>query len=185
VEANAAADFSTLLTIGHSSRPFDEFLRMLKAHSVALVADVRTVPKSRHNPQYGQDIMSVRLSESGVDYVHLKELGGLRRPRPESINTGWRNDSFRGYADYMQTEDFSNGLERLIALGRSRRVAIMCAESVPWRCYRSLIADALLARGVAVEHIMSVTRTQTHRLTPFACVEGVRVTYPGEPLLLE
>jgi uncharacterized protein (DUF488 family) len=168
-----------VLTIGHSTRPIEEFLNLLRAHAVACVADVRTVPKSRYNPQFAKDALSASLEAAGIGYIHMPELGGLRHTTASSINTGWRNASFRGYADYMQSPDFARGLDDLIARAGSERVAIMCAEAVPWRCHRSLIADALLVRGIAVEHIMSATRANAHALTPFAKVRGKQITYPA------
>jgi uncharacterized protein (DUF488 family) len=169
----------TVLTVGHSTRPLDEFIDLLRAHAVQLLADIRTVPRSRRNPQFNTNTLPVSLGEAGVDYVHIPGLGGLRKPRPDSPNAGWKNDSFRGYADYMQTPEFADNIAYLLALATERTVALMCAESVPWRCHRSLVADALTARGVAVEHIMSPTRRQPHKLTAFARVEGERVTYSG------
>jgi len=144
------------------------------------LADVRTIPRSRHNPQFNADTLPTGLAAAGIGYRHLKGLGGLRHALSGSPNTGWQNASFRGYADYMLTADFDFHLAELIELARSARVAIMCAEAVPWRCHRSLIADALTVRGVQVEHIMSAKRRDPHRLTRFALVEGVRITYPAE-----
>jgi uncharacterized protein (DUF488 family) len=168
-----------VLTIGHSNRPIEEFLAMLKAHGVELLVDVRTVPRSRHNPQFNLENLPESLTAAGIGHVHMPGLGGLRHPRKDSKNTGWRNDSFRGYADYMQTAEFSKNIDELLALDKERRVAVMCAESVPWRCHRSLIADALTARGIAVQHIMSATKASPHKLTSFARAEGERVTYPS------
>ena len=176
----------TIFTIGHSIHPIEEFIEILTAHGVTLLADVRSVPRSRHNPQFNQEGLPAALAAAGVDYLHLKGLGGLRHTTASSPNTGWRNASFQGYADYMLTEEFAAELARLVALARGDQVAVMCAESVPWRCHRSLIADALTVRGVAVEHITSRTHRQPHRLTPFARVEGTRITYPeGTGLLIE
>jgi uncharacterized protein (DUF488 family) len=168
-----------VLTIGHSTRPIEEFIELLKAHGVQRVVDVRTVPKSRRNPQFGQDLLPASLGSAGIAYTHMPALGGLRRARADSPNTGWRNASFRGYADYMQTAQFAHGVEEVIRLSRTERIALMCAEAVPWRCHRSLIADALLARGIASADIASPTRRTPHKLTPFARVEGARVTYPS------
>ncbi len=169
-----------MLTVGHSTRPVEEFIRLLQAHGVTCVADVRTIPRSRHNPQFNGDALPKSLKKAGIGYVHLAALGGLRHTSKASSNTGWRNASFRGFADYMQTPQFESGLEELLKLARREQVAIMCAEAVPWRCHRSLIADALLARGLRAEHIMSQTARQRHKLTPFAKVCGAYVTYPGE-----
>ena len=173
-----------MLTIGHSNRPLAEFLEMLQAHQVELLVDVRTVPRSRYNPQFNRDALPQPLAAVGIAYEHMPGLGGLRHPRSDSRNTGWRNLSFRGYADYMQTPEFATNLQKLVELDAGRRVAIMCAESVPWRCHRSLIADALLARGIPVTHILSATKANPHQLTSFARVEGGRLTYPSPDLEL-
>jgi 3-methyladenine DNA glycosylase/8-oxoguanine DNA glycosylase len=172
-----------LFTVGHSTRPLDELVALLRAFGVRLLADVRTVPRSRHNPQFDAGALPAALRARGIAYAHLTELGGLRHARRDSPNTGWRNASFRGYADYMQTPEFERGLEQLRALTDRGPVALMCAEAVPWRCHRSLIADALTARGAEVAHIASVHRANPHRLTPFARVDGARVTYPGDVAL--
>ncbi len=169
----------TIYTIGHSTHPIDEFIRMLQAYGVTLLVDVRTLPGSRHNPQFNQEELSPSLKAHGVGYVHLRELGGRRRTTKDSINTGWRNLSFRGYADYMQTDEFRAGIERLVELARAQPTVIMCSEAVPWRCHRSLIGDALLARGFHVMDIMSETSARPHELTPWAQVSGVSITYPG------
>ena len=172
-----------VMTIGHSRHTAEEFIRLLKAHGVEQVVDVRTVPRSQRNPQFNRDALPAALRAAKIGYVHLPQLGGLRRPKADSRNTAWRNASFRGYADYMQTPEFDVGLEALIDCAGKKRVAIMCAEAVPWRCHRSLIADALLARGIPSEHIMTERRRDRHKLTPWARVRGERVTYPGEPPL--
>jgi len=172
-----------MLTIGHSNRPLPEFLEMLRAHRVDLLVDVRTMPRSRHNPQFNRDALPDSLAAAGIAYEHMPGLGGLRHARPDSPNTGWRNLSFRGYADYMQTPEFASNLQALQDLEAGRTAAIMCAESVPWRCHRSLIADALATRGVPVAHIMSATKINPHQLTSFALVEGTRITYPAANLL--
>lgn len=174
-----------VLTVGHSTRSIEDFIEILRAQGVKRLADVRTVPRSRRNPQFNRDALPESLRAAGIRYVHLPGLGGLRHARRDSVNTGWRNASFRGYADYMQTAEFAANLEELMKLARREQIAIMCAEAVPWRCHRSLIADALLARGVKVEHILSATRRQPHARTPFAKLEGTSVTYPPEqPTLL-
>ena len=167
-----------ILTVGHSTRPIEQFLELLRAHGVTRLVDVRTVPRSRHNPQYDRANLPGSLTAAGIAYEWMPGLGGLRRPRPDSVNTGWRNSSFRGYADYMQTPEFAQQLDELIARAGDERVAIMCAEAVPWRCHRSLIADALLAHGIETAEISSATRTTPHRLTRFARIEDHRVTYP-------
>jgi uncharacterized protein (DUF488 family) len=173
----------TLFTIGHSTHSLDDFVAMLRAHGVERLVDVRTVPRSKHNPQFNRDTFSESLHNRHFSYRHLKVLGGLRHPRRDSINTAWRNDSFRGYADYMQTPEFEEGLEQLIELAEEKPTAIMCAESVPWRCHRSLIADALIARGHEVCDIMSETSAKPHKLNPMAKVRAKRVTYPGQQTL--
>ena len=151
---------------------------MLRANGVELVIDVRTVPGSRHNPQFGEKELERWLPDAGIGYRRMAELGGLRRTTKESVNGGWRNASFRGFADYMQTPEFDAGIDELIAAARKQAVAIMCAEAVPWRCHRSLIGDALLARGGRVLDIMSEKSTRPHGLTSFAKVGGTRVWYP-------
>lgn len=169
----------TVHTVGHSTRALDDFIALLRAHAVSEVVDVRTIPRSRHNPQFNLETLPDSLSRAGLKYIHMPGLGGLRHAKPESPNGGWRNASFRGYADYMQTPEFEDNLERLIELAKEDRVAIMCAEAVPWRCHRSLIGDALTVRGIRTEDIMSPGRSQVHTLTPFAKVRGARITYPG------
>jgi uncharacterized protein (DUF488 family) len=170
-----------ILTVGHSMRPIEEFVHLLDAHGVQRLVDVRTVPRSGHNPQFNKDSLPQELGRAGIAYTHMPSLGGLRHPRKNSLNLGWRNTGFRGFADYMQTPEFKGALSNLITMAEKERVAIMCAEALPWRCHRSLIADALLARGVRVEDIFSLTSSQPHRLTPFAQVFGTEVTYPGLP----
>jgi uncharacterized protein (DUF488 family) len=170
----------TVSTIGHSNRSIEEFIALLKQNGIACLIDIRTVPKSRHNPQFGQDQLPRSLLDAGIEYRYLAGLGGLRRPRPDSPNTGWRNTSFRGYADYMQTAAFAENVDAVIALAQDRRCALMCAEAVPWRCHRSLVADALLVRGIAVEDIIGTQKPAPHKLTPFARIEGTRLTYPPE-----
>ena len=168
----------TVFTIGHSTRTWKEFLELLRAHGIERVVDVRSIPRSRHNPQFNRVTLSKRLRAARIGYVHLRKLGGLRHARRDSPNMGWRNASFRGFADYMQTSDFEAGLHRLMKLAGQKRSAIMCAEAVPWRCHRSLIADALAVRGIQVDDIMSMKRSQVHSLIPFARVQGHRITYP-------
>jgi uncharacterized protein (DUF488 family) len=168
----------TIHTVGHSTHPIEVFIAMLEAHGIRQLVDVRTIPRSRHNPQFSRENLPSSLQRVGIRYVHMKGLGGMRKPQPDSANTGWRNASFRGYADHMQSEDFRASLAELIALASKAPTAIMCAEAVPWRCHRSLIGDALTARGVEVIDILSATKTQPHVLTPFADVHGTEVTYP-------
>lgn len=169
-----------VMTIGHSTRPLEGFIELLQTHGASCIVDVRTVPRSRHNPQFNKDSLPDSLERVDLSYVHLPGLGGLRHAKPDSINLGWRNVSFRGYADYMQTPEFDQSLEELIQMARLKRVAIMCAEAVPWRCHRSLIADALVVRGIRAEDIMSLTRRTVHSLTPFAKVCDTSITYPTE-----
>ena len=171
-----------IFTIGHSTHPIGEFIELLQAHDVKRLVDVRTVPRSRHNPQFNSDALLVALRAARIYYTHLPGLGGLRHARKDSPNTGWRNASFRGYADYMQTTEFERALGKLLDLAKKKQVAIMCAEAVPWRCHRSLIADALAVRGIRVEHITSRIRRQQHRLTLFARVVGQRLTYPPDSI---
>lgn len=170
----------TIFTVGHSTRPITEFTALLHIYGVACLADIRTVPRSRHNPQFNQEALEASLEDAQIGYMPLQALGGLRRATPNSPNTGWRNANFRGYADYMQTDAFADGLERLIAASRKRPTAIMCAEAVPWRCHRSLVADALMVRDIPVVEILSEKDYRAHKLTPFAHVEGTTVTYPPE-----
>lgn len=169
---------STLWTIGHSTRPIDEFIGLLGARGIQQLVDVRTIPRSRHNPQFNTDALANSLKQAGLSYIHLPHLGGLRIAKNDSINLGWRNASFRGYADYMQTEEFQRAIEELMAYGKDQRTAIMCAEAVPWRCHRSLIADALVTHGWHVNHIMGPTDAKPHQLTPFAQVVDKTITYP-------
>ena len=168
-----------VFTIGHSTRTLEAFVDLLRAHQVTRVVDVRTIPRSRRNPQFNREALSRALHGRKIHYTHLAALGGLRHARKDSVNAGWHNASFRGFADYMQTAGFEKGIDKLAELARKELVAVMCAEAVPWRCHRSLIADVLLARGLAVRHITSLKRAELHRLTSFARVEGVQVTYPS------
>ena len=165
-------------TIGHSTKPIDDFLDLLQAHGIRQLVDVRTIPRSRHNPQFNTEALRQSLKQAGLGYIHARELGGLRKPVKDSPNLGWKNASFRGYADYMQTEAFWSALDELMTTSKEQPTAIMCAEAVPWRCHRSLIADALLTRGWMVRHIMTPDRADEHRLTPFANMEGPRLFYP-------
>ncbi|MEU4429566.1 DUF488 family protein [Nocardia rhamnosiphila] len=172
---------SPVYTIGHSTRPVAEFIGTLEYVGIGLVADIRTVPKSRHNPQFHIDRLGESLAAAGIGYLPLPGLGGLRKPARDSINTGWRNVSFRGYADYMQTRSFEEAIEELIALTAERVTVIMCAEAVFWRCHRRLVADALLVRGIDVQHIMGASTLTPAAMTSFASVRGTRVTYPLTP----
>ncbi len=168
-----------VFTIGHSTRPIEAFIRLLEAHGVQRVVDVRTIPRSRHNPQFNRDQLSPALHRASIRYRYMPGLGGLRHARPDSANTGWRNPSFRGYADYMQTPEFDDSVARCIELAKRERIVLMCAEAVPWRCHRSLIADALLVREIEASEITSGIRTRPHSLTPWARVHGTQVTYPA------
>lgn len=172
---------SGVFTIGHSTRSFEELVRLLRAHGVERLIDVRSIPRSRHNPQFNRETLSKALHNRRLGYRYIKSLGGLRHARRDSRNTGWHNASFRGYADYMQTAPFTDGLEKLIRLARQKSTAIMCAEAVPWRCHRSMIADALVIRGISVEHILTTGPTKPHSVTKFAQVDGTRISYPPLP----
>ena len=169
---------ATIWTIGHSTRDFDAFLGLLREHRIEFLADVRHFPASARVPWTNREALAADLEQAGVGYAHFVDLGGYRKPRLDSTNKGWRNASFRGYADYMETAAFAAALDRLIARAKERRTAILCAEAVPWRCHRSLLSDALLVRGVRVVHILGPGSTQDHALTPFAKVRSGRVTYP-------
>jgi uncharacterized protein (DUF488 family) len=169
----------SIFTIGHSTRAIDEFVALLQMHGVEEVVDIRTMPMSRHNPQFNGDALKQSLKKNGIRYKHLKKLGGLRHSRKDSINLGWRNVSFRGYADYMSSSEFAEGLESLTKIARSRETVIMCAEAVPWRCHRSLVADALIKKGWLVRDIISGTSAARHRLTPFLRVRKGQLIYPA------
>jgi uncharacterized protein (DUF488 family) len=172
-----------LFTIGHSTRSITEFIDLLKAFKIKQLIDVRTIPKSRHNPQFNEEALSSSLNNMKIKYFHDKRLGGLRHPKKDSINTGWRNKSFRGYADYMQTDEFYDAIEDLKIKATKRSTVIMCAEAVPWRCHRSMIGDALVKDKWQVLHIMSKTSANDHRVTPFARMKKGRVFYPkSQPL---
>jgi uncharacterized protein (DUF488 family) len=170
-----------VLTIGHSARSLESFIELLRLNEVTTVTDVRTIPRSRKNPQFNKDTFPASLAQANIDYQHMPALGGLRHTRRDSPNIGWENASFRGYADYMQTEEFEQGLADLIDLAGKSRVVVMCAEVVPWRCHRWLIADALVIRGIGVEHIISRTSRRIHTLTTFAHVTDGRISYPVQP----
>ncbi len=174
---NGKSQFA-VFTVGHSTRSLDEFVLLLKTYSVVMVVDVRTVPRSRHNPQFNKETLPDSLKVAGIKYIHIPELGGLRRPSPDSINLALENKSFRGYADYMQTKEFAENLLRLVALIQQNCVALMCAEAVPWRCHRNLLSDALVARHIKVQHILTETSSIIHEITPIALIEGTKLTYP-------
>jgi uncharacterized protein (DUF488 family) len=173
-------DLPLVCTIGHSDRPLEQFIGLLCSNGIDCVLDVRTVPRSRHNPQFNKDTLPASLAHAGISYRHIAGLGGLRRAHAGSPNTGWRNASFRGYADYMQSAEFAENLETVTTLAHTGHCALMCAEAVPWRCHRSMIADALVVRGVPVEHIIGATARKLHVLTPFAQVRGTGITYPAQ-----
>lgn len=171
---------TTIYTVGHSTRPIEEFIEILKAYGVETLVDVRKIAGSRRNPQYGEKALNASLGASGIAYLRLEGLGGRRRTSAESVNTGWRNLSFRGYADHMQSAEFQASLDELMAVGAAKPTVIMCAEAVPWRCHRSLIGDALLVRGVEVLDIFDAKNCRPHKLTPFAKVDGQKITYPAD-----
>lgn len=170
---------NVIYTVGHSTHSLDDFLALLKHYSITEVVDIRTIPRSRHNPQFNEHELAHALRNHHIGYRHQKNLGGLRHAHPNSINMAWKNASFRGFADYMQTDEFKQGLDELMSTAHTKHVVIMCAEAVPWRCHRSLIGDALLAHGVSVEDIYSATSSKPHILTPWAVVHGTTVTYPA------
>jgi uncharacterized protein (DUF488 family) len=170
----------TIFTIGHSTHSLDELIELLRANGVKRVIDIRTIPRSRHNPQFNRDTLGPALRKSGIAYVHLKKLGGLRHANRDSTNLGWHNASFRGFADYMETPEFAAGLARAIKLAEAKLSALMCAEAVPWRCHRSLVADALVVRDIQVLDIVGTSAPRPHKLTPFARVRGMRITYPND-----
>lgn len=167
-----------VFTVGHSTRSLDEFTLLLKAYNIGMIVDVRTVPHSRHNPQFNKETLSDSLKVAAIKYIHMPEMGGLRRPSPNSVNLAWENKSFRGYADYMQTKEFAENLLKLVTLIQQNCLAIMCAEAIPWRCHRNLLSDALVARNINVQHILTETSSTPHELTSFAHVEGTKITYP-------
>ena len=167
-----------IFSIGHGTKSIDEFIDLLKEYDVQRVVDVRTIPRSRHNPQFNKETMPESLKKVHIGYIYIKGLGGLRHAKKDSVNMAWRNASFRGFADYMQTEDFKRNIERLIKIAKQKKIAIMCAESVPWRCHRSLIADALQVHDITVKHIMSKKTCKDHELTPWIKICGFQITYP-------
>jgi uncharacterized protein (DUF488 family) len=184
MKSHRAEKSSVIFTIGHSTRPIDQFIQLLEANAITQLIDIRTIPKSRHNPQFNSDALRASLGAAHIRYVHVKELGGLRHPRADSINMGWRNLSFRGFADYMQTPEFEAALKQVIRSAESHPTALMCAEAVPWRCHRSLVADALTVRGIRVLEIVGAARPTEHKLTPFARVSGTSISYPTDQVSL-
>jgi len=168
-----------IFTIGHSTHDLATFKTILRAYGINQLVDVRSIPRSRHNPQFNADTVAQKLRNASIGYRSMKGLGGLRHAHKDSVNTAWQNASFRGFADYMQTDAFKENLEKLMQLSKKKRIAIMCGEAVPWRCHRSLIGDALLIRGFEVVDIYSATQSKPHTLTPWAKVRGLRLTYPA------
>lgn len=168
----------TIFTIGHSTRPIEKFVLILQSYGIRKLVDIRTIPKSRRYPQYGEENLKQSLEEAGVAYVQMRELGGLRPAVKNSENKGWNNQSFRNYADYMQTDEFRKGVEDLYEKSKETTTVMMCAEAVPWRCHRRLVGDALLVRGVEVMDIFDEKNVKPHTLTSFAVVEGDKITYP-------
>ena len=172
-----------IFTVGHSTHPIGEFIRILDAFEIKQVIDVRTIPRSRHNPQFNEEELRNNLHQHGIEYARLEGLGGLRHTTEKSGNTAWKNASFRGFADYMQTPDFSKSMDELVELAGKKRSVIMCAEAVPWRCHRSLIGDALLILNIGVVDIYNETHSKPHLLTPWAVVDGNTITYPDPAFL--
>jgi len=177
--SESKADPARIWTIGHSTRSLEEFLQLLREHQIEVLIDVRTFPGSRRYPHFNRENLSQTLKEAGVDYQHMPELGGRRKARPDSKNTVWRNEGFRGYADYMETAAFKQGIEGLMEIGKLKRTTVMCAEAVWWRCHRSLIADYLKAIGVEVMHILSTNKAELHPCTPAARIVDGRLSYRG------
>ena len=169
----------TVWTIGHSTRSFEEFLALLQENRIEFLGDVRHFPRSQRVPWTAKESLALSLRDHGIEYAHFEDLGGYRKPRTDSLNTGWRNGGFRGYADHMASSEFVGALDRLVDVTSEKRTAITCAEALPWKCHRSLLSDSLLARGIRVVHILSHRKTQEHRLTGFAELHGGQVTYPA------
>ena len=167
-----------IFTIGHSTWAIDDFIDILKEYEISLLVDVRSIPGSRYNPQFNMEELEKSLNDNNIGYIHLESLGGFRDPVPNSVNTGWRNKRFQGYADYMETKQFLNGLNVLIKLAKKETTVIMCSEAVPWRCHRSLIADELIIRGISVYDIYNIDTIKKHKLTLWADVDGLNITYP-------
>lgn len=180
MQSNHSERKPLICTIGHSTHPLDVFIGMLKKNGVTHILDVRSVPRSRKNPQFDKATLPESLRAAGIKYTHLPGLGGLRHARRDSINGAWRNASFRGYADYMQTPEFDTNVQRVMELAEAERCALMCAEAVPWRCHRSLIADALTLRGARVEDILASPERKLHIMTPWARTDGLKIFYPSE-----
>jgi uncharacterized protein (DUF488 family) len=170
----------TVYTVGHSTHSLEDFIGLLRAYGIERLVDVRTIPRSRHNPQFNRDTLGKFLRNRRIGYRHMKELGGLRHTHADSLNTGWHNTSFRGFADYMQTPEFAIAVRKLVELAKEKSTVIMCAEAVPWRCHRSLIGDALIVRGVDVVDIFTTKSAKPHSITSMAQIHGTQVTYPAE-----
>jgi len=166
-------------TIGHSTRGADELSALLREHEIKLLADIRRYPGSKRYPHFASEAMAQWLPEHGIGYIHMPELGGRRKPLPDSRNTAWRNEQFRAYADYMATDEFRAAIDKLLALAERQRVTIMCAEAVPWRCHRNLVADDLTRRGIDVMHIIGAGKAKVHTLNPHAQIEGKHLVYPA------
>lgn len=169
-----------IFTIGHSTKPQQELIDLLKHYGVQLLVDVRTIPRSRYNPQFNREELEKAVPAAGLGYLHYPALGGLRRPHKDSPNEGWKNSGFRGFADYMMTSEFENALEQLIEMSTRKQLSVMCAEAVYWRCHRMLLSDALTVRAIEVRHILNATRAEPHKLTKFAKVERTKILYPPE-----
>ncbi len=172
------SEAAVVLTIGHSTRTLEEFIQLLEVYGITLLVDVRTVPRSRHNPQFNKETLPDTLKQYGVKYIHMPEIGGLRHPKYDSVNTAWKNSGFRGYADYMQTPEFNVHLLKIVALARENRLVLMCAEALPWRCHRNLLSDALVVHHIKVEHIITKDSVINHELNELAHIEGTKITYP-------
>jgi uncharacterized protein (DUF488 family) len=182
IEENLNMQKKIIFTIGHSNREFEDFSGLLKKNKIELLADVRSLPGSKYVPKFNQENLEKELPKKKIAYEYFKDLGGRRKalPEKESKNIGWKNKSFRAYADYMQTEEFVNALEELIKIIEQKRTTIMCAEAVPWRCHRNLISDALFVRGFSVREIISKNSVRDHKVTPFAKISGEKIIYPPE-----
>ena len=173
-----AQEKKIIFTVGHSNRTIEEFIELLKSHGIEEIADVRSIPRSGYNPQFNETGLSLSLKKAGIAYRHVEKLGGLRHAKKDSVNLGWKNKSFRGYADYMGTQSFADGLDTLMKIAAAKKTAIMCAEAVPWRCHRSLISDALMKKKWRIEDITGKSRTHRHTLTPFLRLRGGKLVYP-------
>jgi len=184
IESQSKEKISRIWTIGHSTRNIDIFISLLEENGIKLLADVRSLPRSKRYPQFNKEALAESLNARGIRYEHFPELGGRRKAKPDSRNTAWRNTSFRGYADYMETEEFHKGIERLLAFARETgRAAIMCAEAVWWRCHRALISDYLKTCGMEVTHILDANKTEPHPFTSAARIVNGKLSYESDSLL--